>query len=130
MQTDLVLDALEQVLLLDGDLVGHSDRGGPYVSMRYTGRLAAAGAAPSVGSVGDASDNALAETVIGLFTTEVIHRNGPWRGFEYVEMATLERVASFNQEGLLEPLGYVPPAEFGVHAYEAPTTHTAVGVLS
>ena len=79
--------------MLDGDLVVHSDRGSQYVPMRYTGRLAAAGAAPSVGSVGDAFDNELAETVIGLFKTEVIHRDGPWRGFEDVEMATLEWVA-------------------------------------
>ncbi len=133
MRTDLVLDALEQALhdrLLDGDLVVHSDRVSPYVSMRYTGRLAAAGAAPSVGSVGDAYDNALAETVIGLFKTEVIHRDGPWRGFEDVEMATLEWVAWFNQERLLAPLGYVPPAEFEAQFYETQNTHTAVGVLN
>ena len=127
MRTDLVLDALEQAFhdrLLDG--------GGPLgpqsqdVSMRYTGRLAAAGAAPSVGSVGDAYDNALAETVIGLFKTEMIHRDGPWRGFEDVEMATLEWVAWFNQERLLEPLGYVPPAELEAHFYETQHTHTSV----
>lgn len=133
MRTDLVLDALEQALhdrLLDGDLVVHSDRGSQYVSMRYTGRLAAAGAAPSVGSVGDAYDNALAETVIGLFKTEVIHRDGPWRGFEDVEMATLEWVAWFNQERLLAPLGYVPPAEFEAQYYDTHHTHTSVGVLN
>ena len=133
MRTDLVLDALEQALhdrLLDGDLVVHSDRGSQYVSMRYTARLAVAGAAPSVGSVGDAYDNALAETVIGLFKTEVIHRHGPWRGFEDVEIATLEWVAWFNQERLLEPLGYVPPAEFEAQFYETQNTHTAVGVLN
>lgn len=96
MRTDLVLDALEQALhdrLFDGDLVIHSDRGSLYVSMRYTGRSAAAGAAPSVCSVGGAYDNALAETVIGLFKTEVIHRDGPWRSFEDVAMATLKWVA-------------------------------------
>jgi putative transposase len=133
MRTDLVLDALDQALhdrLLDGNLVVHSDRGAQYVSMRYTGRLAAAGAAPSVGSVGDAYDNALAETVIGLFKTEVIHRDGPWRGFEDVEMATLEWVAWFNQERLLEPLGYVPPAEFEAQFYGAQHTHTVVGALN
>ena len=133
MGTDLVLDALEQALhdrLLDGHLVVHSDRGSQYVSMRYTGRLAVAGAAPSVGRVGDAYDNALAETVIGLFKTEVIHRDGPWRGFEDVEMATLEWVAWFNQERLLEPLGYVPPAEFEAQYYDTHHTHTSVGVLN
>ena len=115
MRTDLVLDALEQALYdreLDGRLVVHSDRGTQYVAMRYTERLAAAGAAPSVGSVGDAYDNALAESVIGLFKTELIHRAGPWRGFDDVEYATLEWVAWFNTQRLLEPLGYVPPAEY------------------
>ena len=133
MRTDLVLDALEQALhdrLVDGQLVVYSDRGSPYVSMRDTGRLAAAGAAPSVGSVGDAYDNAFAETVIGLFKTEVIHRDGPWRGFEDVEMATREWVAWFNQERLLAPLGYVPPAESGAQYYETHHTHTSVGVLN
>ena len=108
MRTDLVLDALEQALhdrLLDGDLVVHSDRGSQYVSMRYTGRLAVAGAAPSVGSVGDAYDNALAETVIGLFKTEVIHRDGPWRGLEDVDIASLDWVTWFRQERLLASLG-------------------------
>ena len=96
--------------------------------MRDTGRLAAARAAPSVGSVGDAYDNALAETVIGLFKTEVIHRDGPWRGFEDVVMATREWVAWFHQERLLAPLGYVLPAEFETHYYEAHHTHTSVSV--
>lgn len=115
MRTDLVLDALEQALHdreLDGRLVVHSDRGSQYVSMRYTERLVEAGAAPSVGSVGDAYDNALAESVIGLYKTEVIHRRGPWRGFDDVEYATLEWVAWFNMQRLLEPLGYLPPAEY------------------
>ena len=97
--------------------------------MRYTGRWAAAGAAPSVDKVGDAYDNALAETVIGLFKTEVIHRDGPWRGFEDVEMATLAWVAWFNQERLLEPLGHVPPSEFEAQYYDTHHTHTSVGVL-
>ena len=88
--------------------------------MRYTERLAAAGVAPSVGSVGDAYDNALAESVIGLFKTEVIHRRGPWRGFDDVEYATLVWVAWFNTQRLLEPLGYVPPAEFEEQFYQRP----------
>ena len=127
-----MLDALEQALharLLDGDLVVHSDRGSQYVSIRYTGRLAAAGAAPSVGSVGDAHVNGLAETVIGLFKTEVIHRDVPWCGFEDVEMATLGWVARFNHERLLAPLGYVPPAEFEAQYYDTHHTHTSVGIL-
>lgn len=115
MRTALVLDALEQALHdreLDGQLVVHSDRGSQYVAMRYTERLADAGAAPSVGSAGDAYDNALAESVIGLFKTEVIHHAGPWRGFDDVEFATLEWVAWFNTQRLMAPLGYLPPAEF------------------
>lgn len=142
MQTDLVLDALEQALHdreLDGRLVVHSDRGSQYVAMRYTERLADAGAAPSLGSVGDAYDNALAESVIGLFKTEVIHRRGPWRGFDDVEYATLEWVAWFNQQRLLAPLGYVPPAEFEEQYYRqqqdehvdvAQTTPTMAGALN
>lgn len=133
MRTDLVLDALEQALCdreTDGQLVHHSDRGSQYVSMRYTERLAAAGVAPSVGSVGDAYDNALAESVIGLFKTEVIHRRGPWRGFDDVEYATLEWVAWFNTQRLLEPLGYLPPAEFEEQFYRAQAAHTAVGALN
>ena len=133
MRTDLVLDALEQALHdreTDAQLVHHSDRGSQYVSMRYTERLAAAGVAPSVGSVGDAYDNALAESVIGLFKTEVIHRRGPWRGFDDVEYATLEWVAWFNQRRLLEPLGYVPPAEYEEQFYRAQAAQTAVGALN
>ena len=80
--------------------------------MRYTDRLADAGIAPSVGSRGDAYDNALAESIIGLFKTEVIHRNGPWRNLEAVEFATLAWVDWFNTRRLLEPIGYVPPAEY------------------
>jgi putative transposase len=90
--------------------------------MRYTDRVLAAGAAPSVGGVGDAYDNALAESVIGLYKTEVIYRRGPWRGFEDVEYATLEWVAWFNTQRLLEPLGYVPPAEFEEQYYRAQAT--------
>jgi len=116
LRTDLALDALEQALYdraghLDG-LVHHSDRGTQYLSIRYTERLAEAGVAPSVGSRGDSYDNALAESVIGLFKTEVIWRRGPWRTLEDVEFATLEWVDWFNTRRLLEPIGYVPPAEY------------------
>lgn len=133
MRTDLVLDALEQALSdreTDGQLVHHSDRGSQYVSMRYTERLALAGVAPSVGSAGDAYDNALAESVIGLFKTEVIHRRGPWRGFDDVEYATLEWVAWFNTQRLLEPLGYLPPAEYEEQFFRAHAAHAAVGALN
>lgn len=111
-----MLDALEQALhqrqpFADSGLVCHSERGSQYVSIRYTERLAEAGIEPSVGSVGDSYDNALAETVIGLFKTEVIHRCGPWRSFEAVEFATLEWVDWFNNRRLLEPIGNIPPAE-------------------
>ena len=116
MQTDFVLDALEQALYArrserDGALVHHSDRGSQYVSIKYTERLAEAGIEPSVGSVGDSYDNALAETINGLYKTEVIHRRGPWRSFEAVEFATLEWVDWFNNRRLLAPIGYIPPAE-------------------
>jgi len=111
-----VLDALEQALhdrqpTRRGGLIHHSDRGVQYVSIKYTERLAGAGIEPSVGSVGDSYDNALAETVIGLFKTEVIHRRGPWRSFDAVEFATLEWVDRFNHRRLLEPIGNIPPAE-------------------
>ena len=116
MQAELVLDALEQAIhdrrpAETDDLVHHSDRGSQDVSIRYTERLAEAGIDPSVGSVGDSYDNALAETVIGLFKTEVIRRCGPWRSLEAVEFATLERVDWFNHRRLLEPIGNMPPAE-------------------
>ena len=115
LRSDLALDALEQAICarrnIDG-LVHHSDRGVQYLSIRYTERLAEAGIEPSVGSVGDSYDNAMAETVIGLYKTEVIYRRGPWRSFEAVEMATLEWVAWFNNRRLLEPIGYVPPVEY------------------
>jgi len=116
LRTDLALDALEQALYAraidDGDaLVHHSDRGVQYVSIHYTERLAEAGIEPSVGSVGDSYDNALAETIIGLYKTEVIRQRGPWRTLEAVEFATLEWVDWFNHRRLLEPIGNVPPAE-------------------
>jgi len=115
LRTDLALDALEQALYARpdiDDLVHHSDRGTQYVSIRYTERLAEAGIEPSVGSVGDSYDNALAESVIGLYKTEVIRRRGPWRNLDGVEYATLEWVDWFNNRRLLAPLGYLPPAEF------------------
>ena len=115
---------------LDGRLVVHSDRGSQYVAMRYTERLAAAGAAPSVGSAGDAYDNALAESVIGLYKAEVIHRRGPWRGFDDIEYATLEWVAWFNTQRLLAPLGYVPPAEYEEQFYRDRAAHTAAVALN
>jgi transposase InsO family protein len=111
-----VLDALEQALharqpARSGGLIHHSDRGSQYLSIRYTERLAEAGIEPSVGSVGDSYDNALAETINGLYKAEVIHRRGPWRSFEAVEYATLEWVDWFNHRRLLEPIGNIPPAE-------------------
>ena len=90
----------------------HSDRGGQYLCFRYTERLTEAGISASVGSVGDSYDNALAESVIGLFKTEVIRRRGPWRGLEDVEYAVLEWVSWFNTQRLLEPIGYLPPAKY------------------
>lgn len=92
-------------------MVHHSARGVQYVSIRYTERLAEAGVLPSVGSVGDSYDNALAVTINGLYKAEVIHRCGPWRNFEAVEFATLEWVGWFNNRRLLEPIGNIPPAE-------------------
>lgn len=98
-------------------LIHHSDRGSQYVSIKYTERLAEAGIEPSVGSVGDSYDNALADTVIGLFKAEVIHRRGPWRSFEAVEFAALEWVDWFNNRRLLEPIGNIPPAEAEARFY-------------
>ena len=121
--TNFVLDALEQAIYdrrgdLE-DLVHHSDRGTQYLSMRYTERLADADIAPSVGSRGDSYDNAMAESIIGLFKTEVIHLKGPWRHLEAVEFATLAWVDWFNTRRLLEPIGYVPPAEYEAAYYAA-----------
>lgn len=123
MRTDLVLDALEQAIhhrRAEGavDLVHHSDRGVQYVSMRYTERLGDAGIAPSVGSRGDSYDNALAESVIGLYKTEVIGRRDRWRGLEAVEFATLRWVDWFNHRRLLGPIGHVPPAEYEANYYQ------------
>ena len=123
MHTDFVLDALEQALYArqpeqtDG-LVHHSDRGSQYVSIRYTERLAEAGIEPSVGSRGDSYDNALAETINGLYKAEVIHRRGPWKTKAAVELATLEWVSWFNHHRLLESIGYIPPAEAEERYYQ------------
>ena len=108
------MDALEQALHArrPGEgLTHHSDHGGQYLSLRYTERLAEAGLEPSVGSVGNSYDNALAETIIGLFKAEVIHRLGPWKTAGAVEWETLNRVDWFNNRRLLEPIGNIPPAE-------------------
>ena len=115
LRTDLALDALEQALWArrpdHGSLVHHSDRGSQYLSIRYANRLTEAGIQPSVGSVGDSYDNALAESVIGLYKTELIRRRGPWRNLDQVEYATLEYVDWFNHRRLLEPIGHIPPTE-------------------
>ncbi len=123
-QAGFVLDALEQAIqdrkpISKGDVIHHSDRGSQYLSIKYTERLAEAGIEPSVGSVGDIYDNALAETINGLYKAEVIHRRGPWRSFEIVEFATLEWVDWFNNRGLLEPIGNIPPAEAEENYYAA-----------
>ncbi|MGU7776396.1 IS3 family transposase [Burkholderia sp. MR1-5-21] len=122
MTTDFVLDALEQALYArrpgdDGSLIHHSDRGSQYVSIRYSERLAEAGIEPSVGSRGDSYDNALAETINGLYKAELIHRRTAWKTRESVELATLEWVAWFNHHRLMEPLGYIPPAEAEANYY-------------
>lgn len=117
-----VLDALEQAVYQrqpGSGLTHHSDRGSQYLSIKYTERLAEAGIEPSVGSVGDSYDNALAETINGLFKAEVIHRSGPWRSFDAVEYATLEWVDWFNNRRLLEPIGNIPPAEAEANFYAA-----------
>jgi len=129
LRSDLALDALEQALYSrrhTGRLIHHSDRGVQYVSIRYTERLAEAGIEPSVGSVGDSYDNALAESVIGLYKTEVIYRLGPWRSCEHVEFETLDWVDWFNNRRLLEPLGNIPPVEFEETYYQSQNTPAMV----
>jgi transposase InsO family protein len=121
MTTELTLDALEQALWareVKGQLIHHGDRGSQYLSIRYTERDVEAGVDPSVGSTGDTYDNALAESIIGLFKTEVIMRRGPWKNFESVELATLEWVNWFNNRPLLQPIGSIPPAEFEQAYYD------------
>lgn len=122
MRTDFVLDALEQALYdrqpeRNNSLIHHSDRGSQYVSIKYSERLAEAGIEPSVGSKGDSYDNALAETINGLYKAELIHRRGPWKTKEAVELATLQWVSWFNHHRLLEPIGYIPPAEAEANYY-------------
>lgn len=123
LKTDLVLDALEQAIWARKEthnLIHHSDRGCQYLSIRYSERLAEAGIESSVGSVGDSYDNALAETINGLYKSEVIRhpKRGPWKTVDEVEYATLEWVDWFNHRRLLEPIGNMPPAEFEMHYYE------------
>jgi transposase InsO family protein len=129
LRTDLALDALEQAIWArpqTEDLIHHSDRGGQYLSIKYTERLSEAGIEPSVGSVGDSYDNALAESVIGLYKTEVIRKRGPWRGMESVEFATLEWIEWFNNRRLLAPIGNIPPREFEEAYYQMQETPTKV----
>jgi len=131
MTTDFVLDALEPALYdrqpdPEDALIHHSDRGSQYVSIRYSERLAEAGIAPSVGSRGDSYDNALAETINGLYKAELIHRRGPWRTRESVELATLEWVSWFNHQRLMGPLGYIPPAEAEANYYRQLNRHAAM----
>lgn len=135
MTTDFVLDALEQALYArepgeDGTLIHHSDRGFQYVSIRYSERLAEAGIEPSVGSRGDSYDNALAETINGLYKTELIHRRAPWKTREFVELATLEWVAWYSHHRLMEPLGYIPPAEAEANYYRQLRNTADVPVLT
>ena len=119
LRSDLALDALEQAIWarsgrrqrLD-ELVHHSDHGVQYLAIRYTERLAETGAVNSVGSKGDSYDNALAETIIGLYKAELVRNRGPWRGLDDLELATLEWVDWFNQRRLFEAHGQIPPAEF------------------
>ena len=130
MHTEFVLDALEQALYdrkpsEDDGLIHHSDRGSQYLSIRYSERLAEAGIEPSVGSKGDSYDNALAETINGLYKAEVIHRRGPWKTKQAVGLATLEWVAWFNHHRLMGPLGYVPPAEFEANYHRQRAGHAA-----
>lgn len=123
LRADIALDALEQALHdrqigEDEQLIHHSDRGVQYVAIRYADRLSEAGIAPSVGSVGDSYDNALAETINGLYKTEIIRQRGPWRHIEAVEFATLEWVDWFNNRRIMESIGNVPPAELETEYYE------------
>ena len=127
---DFVLDALEQALYArqperDSGLIHHSDRGSQYVNIRHSERLAGAGVEPSVGSKGDSYDNALAETINGLYKAELIHRRAPWKTKEAVELATLKWVAWFNNHRLIAPIGYTPPAEAEANHYRHLASQTA-----
>lgn len=128
-RTDFVLDALEQALCQrrpEGKVTHHSDRGSQYVSVRYTQRLAEAGLIASVGSVGDSYDNALAETINGLYKTELIYRQGPWKNREAVELATLKWVDWFNNRRLLSSIGNIAPAEAEARFYAQQKSHALV----
>ena len=130
MRTDFVLDALEQALYArqperDNSLVHHSERGSQYVSICYSERLAQAGVEPSVGSKGDSYDNALAETINGLYKAELIHRRAPWKTKQSLELATLQWVSWFNDQRLLEPIGYIPPAEAEENYYRQVASQVA-----
>jgi putative transposase len=130
MRTDFVLDALEQALYdrqpRRDELIHHSDRGSQYVSIKYSERLAQAGIEPSVGSRGDSYDNALAETINGLYKAELIHRRAPWKTKESLELATLEWVSWFNHHRLFGPIGYIPPAEAEENYYRQLTSQAAL----
>ena len=133
MRTDFVLDALEQALFdrrpeRTDALIHHSDRGSQYVSIRYSERLAEAGIEPSVGSRGDSYDNALAETINGLYKAELIHRRAPWKTKESLELATLQWVSWFSHHRLLEPIGYIPPAEAEENYYRQLASQAATTV--
>ena len=135
LRTDLALDALEQATREREDAraerrVHHSDRRSQYLAIRYTKRLAEAGIEPSVGSRGDSYDNALVESVIGLFKMEVIRQRGPWRSLEDVEFATLEWVWWFNHHRLLEPIGHVPPVEFEEAYYRCQEAQSLLPALT
>jgi len=135
LRSEIALDALEQAIYErdtaeSEQLIHHSDRGVQYLSIKYSERLTDEGLEPSVGSNGDSYDNALAESVIGLYKTEVIRQRGPWKGLEDVEMATLEWVWWFNHHRLLEPIGYIPPAEYEENYYRSLEEHTLCEVLN
>ena len=130
MRTDFVLDALEQAMFdrrpeRTDALIHHSDRGSQYVSIRYSERLAEAGIEPSVGSRGDSYDNALAETINGLYKAELIHRRAPWKTKESLELVTLQWVSWFSHHRLLESIGYIPPAEAEENYYQQLACQTA-----
>ena len=135
LRSDLALDALEQAIWerqeeeTDG-LIHHSDRGTQYLSIRYTERLAEAGIEPSVGSRGDSYNNALAESVFGLYKTELIRKRSPWKGLEDVELGTLEWVWWFNHRRLLEPIGDIPPVEYEEAHYRRENAPKALTTLN
>ena len=130
LRTDFVLDALEQALYdrqpEGGDgLIHHSDRSSQYVSIRHSERLSEAGIEPKVGSRGDSYDNSLAETINGLYKAELIHRLEHWKTKESLEIATLEWVSWFNHHRLIEPIGYIPPAQAEDNHYRQLASQTA-----